>query len=152
MNGLTKAPSARDWINQAVKKSQAEYASGKVEKATSGQVGPASLTDAYKQSDVETFKAMTGWNLVVLNGATMILDDDGNPPPPDSPLTDRLVDLSGAIGSDRQDGKLTGDITPEYLNDIFDRFANVEREFSSDWLDKAFNYLEGDSDRKVASS
>ncbi|TCM20427.1 hypothetical protein EDF56_10288 [Novosphingobium sp. PhB165] len=94
----------------------------------------------YTQKDLDTIKAATGYNLVVFNGGTAIVDDNGNPPPSD--IGTNISILAATISGDRSVGIFKGEVTGGELRDIFARYADIGQSFSADWLDKAIDFLQ----------
>lgn len=90
------------------------------------------ILNGFTQEDVDTIKAATGYNFIVMDGGTTVLDDDGNPPPLD--IADRVFALADRIEADRYTGALTGDITESYLRGVFKDFEDKGKPFPEEWL------------------
>lgn len=105
---------------------------------------PARLPEAgdanhYALTDLDMIKAATGYNFVVLDGATAVVDDEGHPAPD---AIGRMVQaLAAKVSGDRAAGLFFGEGTPEYLRAAFAEFADEEQPLPERWLDKALGYL-----------
>ncbi|WP_395395602.1 hypothetical protein WBP07_08910 [Novosphingobium sp. BL-8A] len=95
----------------------------------------------YSQADLDTIKAVTGYNLVVMNGATAVVDDQGNLPSPD--IAKKVSLLAATIEGNRAAGAFTGEVTLAYLDDVFAQFTAAKEPLPSEWLDNALHYLQG---------
>ena len=128
---------AREWLGEAIKRSKAAYAAGGTEAANS-------LADKFTQGDLDMIRAATGYNVVVLNGLTTVVDDNGNPPP--EGIGQQIQNLVGGIEMARIGGALTGEMTPDFLRAEFAKYANSNdpgavNHFPKEWLSKALDHL-----------
>ncbi|MBB3474348.1 hypothetical protein [Sphingomonas sp. BK345] len=88
--------------------------------------------NGFTQDDIDTIKAATGYNFVVMDGTTTVLDDDGNPPPYE--VSKIIMKLADRIETDRSLGLLVGDITESYLRGVFKDFEKNGKPFPEEWL------------------
>ena len=135
LSTLKKGLSEKEWLGEAIKRSKAAY-------ATTGE--PATSLGSYTQKDLDTVKATTGCNVVVVGGLTCIVDDFGNPAPGE--VSQKASFLLGDIESDRSGGYLTGELTPEYLKGEFAKYSDPKdpdtyHPFPEDWLQKALDFI-----------
>lgn len=99
------------------------------------QIGDANY---YSQLDLDLIKATTGYNFVVLDGATAVVDDEGHPAP--EAVGRQVQALAAKVSGDRAAGVFSGEVTPEYLRGVFAEFADAEQAFPEGWLDRAVGY------------
>lgn len=107
------------------------------------------ISYGYTQDDIDTIKAMTGYNFIAFDGGTTVVDDEGDPVPLDiSMLVNKLADR---IETDRKLGYLTGDITESYLRGVFKDFEKNGKPFPEEWLKRGLAYVrERDTPRPAA--
>lgn len=129
----------REWLGDAIKRSKAAYAAGDISASNS-------LADLFTQKDVDTIRAATGYNVVVLNGITAVVDDNGNPPSWEN--GHHVQKMIGDIEADRKFGRLSGEITPDYLKEMFAKYAEGNEAFPEEWLDKALSSLNSTTDKQ----
>ncbi len=95
--------------------------------------------NGFTQDDIDTIKAATGYNFVVMDGTTTVLDDDGNPPSYE--VSKIIMKLADRIETDRSLGLLVGDITESYLRGVFKDFENKGKPFPEVWLKRGLAHV-----------
>lgn len=79
---------------------------------TEGVVYPSS-------SDMALFKQMTGYNMYILGGFTVALDENGFPPPAeDQKKVQQAIDFINDVAAQRDSGYLDGDLTSTNVGDF----------------------------------
>jgi len=99
------------------------------------QIGDANY---YSLADLDLIKGTTGYNFVVLDGATAVVDDEGHPAP--GAIGQQVQALAAKVSGDRAAGLFSGEVSPEYLHGVFAEFADAEQPFPEGWLDNALGY------------
>ncbi|MGI2033242.1 hypothetical protein ACRQ1B_12710 [Rhizobium panacihumi] len=70
-------------------------------------------------SDMDLFKQMTGYNMFILGGFTVALDDNGFPPSAeDQKMVQQAMDFINNVASQRDAGYLDGELTSENVGDL----------------------------------
>ncbi|MBW6530704.1 hypothetical protein KZ820_08140 [Sphingomonas sp. RRHST34] len=107
------------------------------------------VSNGYTQDDVDTIKAMTGYNFIAFDGGTTVVDDDGNPVSYE--VSKMIMKIADRIETDRSLGLLVGDITESYLRGVFKDFEKNGKPFPEDWLKRGLAYVrERDTPRPTA--
>lgn len=91
----------------------------------------------FTQADVDLIKRMTGYNYIVMESGTTVLDDDGNPPVGEGKDAQRLA---AYIGLGRAIGQFKGEVTGDFLKALFERLSDAKEPLPSEWLKKALDF------------
>jgi hypothetical protein len=102
------------------------------------RIGEANYHD---QADLDLIKAATGYNFVVLDRATAVVDDEGHPAP--DAIGRQVLALVTKVSGDRTAGVISGELTPDYLRAMFSEYGDAEQPFPEGWLDAALDFWEG---------
>jgi hypothetical protein len=74
-------------------------------------------------SDAQLFKQLTGYNLLTLGDASVVLDDDGFPPAEaDQPAVQQALDFISDVMIFRNEGYFEGDLTSENVGAILSAY------------------------------
>jgi hypothetical protein len=92
----------------------------------------------FTQADVDLIKRTTGYNYIVMDSGTAVLDDDGNPPTGD--VGRDVQRLAAYIGFGRATGQFEGEVTGDFLSALFARLSDAKDPLPSDWLLKALDF------------
>ena len=97
------------------------------------------LPSGWTQDDIDTIRAVTGYDFIVMDGGYTVLDDDGNAPP--AAISEQVIKLADRIATDRSLGYLIGDITESYLRGVFKDFEKKGRPFPDEWLKRGLAHV-----------
>jgi hypothetical protein len=97
------------------------------------------LLSGWTQDDIDTIRAVTGYDFIVMDGGYTVLDDDGNAPP--EAISEQVIKLADRIATDRSLGLLVGDITESYLRGVFKDFEKNGKPFPEEWLKRGLAHV-----------